>query len=492
MKSIETLRQQTSGKARNAQVPAQCPELYQFLGETVIEQAMTMAERVIPGDIEAAQAARTTRREIFEYIAHYFHRSTLKLDYLAPIGKGLNLAHRPFLTPSGPAGGEEFTFAEQYRWDTYFQNRALILIGAYDIARDQLLNLVDAFDTFGRIPNALTTDFLSHPQPPLEAMAVYDLLQASYTVDEWSHAMMRVVGQDLVQEWWDYRTGKKNPRQSADFVATYGHHLTRYTSIHFHPLLASCQDGKDHNWINAYYGENYLPVQLNAILYANLGYLADYQQNHLGNSELAATYRELQAALRADFQHYFWVDAGKWRGFRNYSIEKDATGKILYGDLAAEIFPLFVGIATPEQAEVTRQNLWDYYRGDYGLAATSEELRAGGSLETAPPGWEFQWELNCWSPLMLIAVEGLLRYSESNDDLFFRDATTYQENWLRWAENEFWNAPPTERGFHEKGPYDSHVQVEPGFYGVLQGFGWTIATYLTFLHRLAQQGQLNI
>lgn len=484
MKDVRSLRQKILGIAKTTTQPIHRPELFNFLGLQHKDRVKNLAQRIIPGEEKQKISAREKRKDIFNYIVEFWERSLLSAPYKSDIGYGLNLAKRPYLTPSGPGTGEHFTFAEQYRWDTYFQNKGLILAGGYDLAKDQLLNLADVFDEYKRIPNALTTVFLSHAQPPLEAISVVDLLEAGFPAGEWSKQMIRVIEEDLLTEWWDFETGKLHKRQVLPTVEKYGL-LTRYTRMHFHPLLTGCEDGKDHNWISATYGSDYLPVQLNAIIYQMLTVLIDYfKDEKLGNDKTKADlYRQYQQQLYKDFQKFFWCEKGKWKGFRNYSIHKSSEGSILYGDLSAEVWPLFVGIATEEQAEVIKNNLAKYYAGDLGLATTSLELREGGSIQQEPQGgWTFQWEYpNCWPPLMYVAVEGLKKYG------YEKEALDYQKRWIKAVEIEF----PIIHGFAEKSPYAQDVPIFEGYYGVVHGFGWTIGVYLDFINDLAKRNLLD-
>jgi len=486
---LDQLRQLIEQPSKTTPVPR--PDLYGFLGDSPEKQAEALATRVLPGSSSGMVATRDSRQDIFRYIIGFLHRSTFEMPYLADMGKGNNLARHPFLAPSGAAAGAAFDFAEQYRWDTYFQNRSLILAGATELAIAQLNNLAEVFESFGRIPNALTTWFLSHAQPPLEIFGLFDLLDAGVPAGDWSDKLADMVERELFKEWWDLGSGKKNPRQTPELTERYGDTLTRHTSIHYHPLLVGCEDGKDHNWISAAYGEHYLPAQLNAILYGLVDRLARYFETHRLDATRAALYRNVLADLGAAFKTHFWVGEGRWRGFRNYALATNGVdhteGPIRFGDLAAEIWPLFVGLATPEQAEITRRNLADFYAGEYGLATISPALREGGSIAKEPEGWSFQWHENCWPPLMIIATEGLLRYSTSPDDAFAKDALAYQARWIKWAEEEFARSG----GFHEKGPYTANQETEGGYYGTIQGFGWTIAAYLTFLNNLAAKGQLS-
>jgi alpha,alpha-trehalase len=311
----------------------------------------------------------------------------------------------------------------------------------------------------------------------MEIFSAFDLIKAGVPKVGWLEKLINVVEEDLFVEWLDGGGGKVHSRQTKETLERYGL-LTRYTGIHYHPLLASCEDGKDHNWISLTYGDKYLPVQLNSIIYGILDHLVMYYNDrHLGNNlARAGEYSELKEQFLQDFQEIFWCENGKWTGFRNYLIIPGSEGQILYGDLAAEIFPLFNGIATAEQAEITKNNLEKYYKGDYGLATTSLELRKGGSIEEPSGNWSYQWEYpNCWAPLMMVAVDGLKRYG------YAKEALGYEKNWVQFIEKEFYK----NGGFAEKSPYSSHVKVEKGFYGTVKGFGWTIAIYLQFLRDLA-------
>ena len=70
------------------------------------------------------------------------------------------------------------------------------------------------------------------------------------------------------------------------------------------------------------------------------------------------------------------------------------------------------------------------------------------------------------------------------EGIFFHQRV--QKKWVAWLEAKFETDPSQTRTFHEKAPYDTKVPVGKGFYGNLPGFGWTIASYATFLHRIAQ------
>jgi len=472
MDDLLKLRQLLLKKTTVVDLPKTRGDLYQFLGNTKEERVANLAKKILGKNVSES------RKKIFQYIIDFWERSTIEVPYKAPGFKGINLAKRPFITPTGSNDAQTFAFGEQYRWDTFFQNRGLILAGGLDLALGQLLNLTDVYDEFKRIPNALVSPFLSRPQPPFEMRMVIDLLGAGMPHNQDIIKAVHVIEEELVTEWLDYKSGKQNHRQSEDMVKKFGM-LTRYEP-HSNPFMVGCEDGKDHNWITATYSYEHLSVQLNAILYGTISSLHEYYLSAVwgNNAEKASIYDNLKQCLYADFQKTFWCTKDKWMGFRDYSLLKGKEGHILYGDLSAEIFPLFFKLATPEQAEKTKNNLETYYKSDIGLSSTSLELRNGGSIPVEPAGpWKFQWEYpNCWPPLMMIAVEGLKNYG------FVKEAKEYEQSWVTYVEKEFENIG----GFAEKYPFSTQTKVEPGYYGNMKGFGWTIATYLSFMKDLTK------
>lgn len=470
MDKLLKLRTLLLQKTKLVDQPKKRGDLYQFLGVTKEERVNCLMKKILGDKVSQ------NRKKIFEYIIDFWERSTIEVPYKAPSFKGLNLARRPFLTPTGDNDGNSFAFGEQYRWDTFFQNRGLILAEGIDLAFGQLLNLTNVFNEFKRIPNALVTPFLSRSQPPFEMAMVMDLLNAGLANNDQLASVVRTIEEELVSEWLDFDSGKQNHRQSKELVEKHGM-LTRYEP-HSNPFIVGCEDGKDHNWITATYSFEYLPVQLNAILYGTVSSLYEYYSlSTLGNNkEKAKIYDELKKEILNDFQKTFWCNTGKWEGFRNYSLIKNKEGCILYGDLSTEVFPLFFKLATQDQANIIKDNLSNYYSGNIGLAASSLELRVGGSIPVEPLGaWKFQWEHpNCWPPLMMIAVDGLKNYG------FIKEAIQYEKQWIQYIETEFNRI----NGFTEKHPFSTSIKIEEGYYGNMKGFGWTIATYLYFLHDL--------
>ena len=122
----------------------------------------------------------------------------------------------------------------------------------------------------------------------------------------------------------------------------------------------------------------------------------------------------------------------------------------------AGVFPLFVGIATEEQAHAVA----DMLRKDF--------LHVGGLVTTAIDNGQ-QWDApNGWAPLQWVAIQGLKRYGY--DDLANEIAT-------RWT-------ALNERVYDATGKFVEKYNVENddglgggGEYALQDGFGWTNGVY---------------
>jgi alpha,alpha-trehalase len=134
------------------------------------------------------------------------------------------------------------------------------------------------------------------------------------------------------------------------------------------------------------------PVELNALLY---GLERDLGEIHeiLGEGSAARSWRERAARRLAAIDRLLWDTE---RGlYLDYDLRKRARRDYLF---ATTLYPLWVGLATPDQAERV-------------VAAALPRLEARCGLLTSDTVTGAQWDAPYgWAPLQLIAVEGLRRY----------------------------------------------------------------------------------
>ena len=70
-------------------------------------------------------------------------------------------------------------FNELYYWDTYFTNKALLVLGQAEQAANNTKDILYLIDRFGYMPNGNRTGFLRRSQPPYAALMVNDVYRAS-------------------------------------------------------------------------------------------------------------------------------------------------------------------------------------------------------------------------------------------------------------------------------------------------------------------------
>jgi alpha,alpha-trehalase len=193
-----------------------------------------------------------------------------------------------------------------------------------------------------------------------------------------------------------------------------------------------------------------IPIDLNSLLYHLELTIADGYRASF-NLVQSRVYRK-KAKLRAEaIQEYMWdTNEGYFKDY-NFHHGVHTSVKSLAG-----VFPLYVGIATPEQAHAVAEII----RKDF--------LYPGGLVTTAIDNGQ-QWDApNGWAPLQWIAVQGLKRYgyNELADEIA-----------NRWTDLNT-------RVYEATGKFVEKYNVESGDglggggeYALQDGFGWTNGVY---------------
>ena len=133
----------------------------------------------------------------------------------------------------------------------------------------------------------------------------------------------------------------------------------------------------------------------------------------------------------------------------------------------AAAYPLFFGIATPEQAARVAQRIH------------TEFLKAGGWVTTLHNTGQ-QWDSpNGWAPMQWITFCGLERYGFENEA---------RTGAARWVEDNIAVYRIHGRLLEKYNVESSGVAGGGGEYDVQDGFGWTNAVLLRFMRKL---GMLN-
>jgi alpha,alpha-trehalase len=299
-------------------------------------------------------------------------------------------------------------FQEIYYWDTYFANLGLIAQGMIEQARNNVDDLLYLVERFGFVPNGSRTYYLKNSQIPYLAMMVsdifeltrdeawlsdaYQLLKTEY--DFWMQKRATVTGlnryyhnagpAELLNAFQDMqkRLGRTDEPGEAEQLARGAHVIAEYESgMDFNPRFES--RGCDFN-----------PVDLNCNLYRYEQNLAHFSAI-LGNGETAAWERRAERR-RELINRFCWNEANGL--FMDYDF---VNGRPAAVRSVVTLYPLWVGLATPEQARSVLDRL-KVFEADFGLLSCEKR-------DNAPV--VFQWDYpNGFPPMQYIAIKGLLNY----------------------------------------------------------------------------------
>ena len=230
-------------------------------------------------------------------------------------------------------------------------------------------------------------------------------------------------------------------------------------------------------------------VDLNAILYrveTDIAALLDdyYPQGFTRNGEVhtAAGWREKAQARRRAVQQYLWNE--EHGTFYDYNVSRGSQNHFVS---ATNLFPLWAGLCSREQAEKTVKSQLPALLCRGGIAST-----APISAEISGP--ERQWDYPYgWAPHQILIWEGLERYGFKEE--MQRAAFAWVGMIIR-ATVEY-NGLIPEKFNVEKGSHKT--DVEYGNVGAIfdyvpqGGFGWTNASLVLGIARLtdAQKAELN-
>lgn len=326
----------------------------------------------------------------------------------AHLRKGVLPLPYPFITPSddGPFNGVQFY------WDTFFADRGLLLGGRTADAQNSVEDLFWLIDRLGFVPNYSTADGAYRSQPPLLAWMVQDLFAATGDRAFLGRGYAAVAKEHAF--WMRERstpTGLNRYYHSAPeaYLGEFGHAMQRRLKLSLPEednrlfalhKLAEAESGWDFNPRFDDRCDEFLPVDLNSILYSMETLLADW------------------AALLAPQEEAGWRRAAADRALRmNKWMADPATGLFYDYDFvnsrrspvysAASFMPLTVGLASPGQARAAAVLGLPMLECSHGAATCA--VHPAGPVA-------YQWDRpNGWAPLQHFICTGLARYGYAEE-----------------------------------------------------------------------------
>jgi alpha,alpha-trehalase len=206
---------------------------------------------------------------------------------------------------------------------------------------------------------------------------------------------------------------------------------------------------------------HYAPVCLNSLLYKTEKDLESLSRE-LGREPESHDWEQRAAKRRESIDKYLW-NAAQGLYF-DYDFTRHTQSTYEY---VTTFYPLWVGLASPEQAAAVLGNL-KVFDQPGGLAMSTQETTGQ---------WDYPYG---WAPTNLIAVEGLRRYG------YEADADRISQKFLSMVLENF-RRDGTIREKYNVATRSSETHIKAGYSENVIGFGWTNAAFLELLHALPDE-----
>jgi alpha,alpha-trehalase len=479
--AVQTQRLFGDGKRFVDAVPKRAPEAIMAdyhanpPADTAALRRFVLDNFILPADIPTpanSPAGGVNPAPLLDHIAALWPHLTRQPEMPPPGSSALALP-APYVVPGG-------RFREIYYWDSYFTMLGLVQDGRMDLVRSMVADFEHLLETYGHIPNGTRTYYLSRSQPPFFALMV-DLLPLGDEATQRRHLaalkrehdfwmsgnsclakqthqpdacrrVVRLADGSLLNRYWDDRDSPRDESYAED-VETAHQATDRPAPELYRHLRAAAESGWDFSsrWqddagkLSSIRTTDIIPVDLNSLLWQLERSIAR-RCALLADRPCADLYEQQAAARQGAIIRHLWQP--KEGRFADYDIRAGRATPVLS---AATLFPLFAGLATPEQAKAV-------------AALTERELLAPGGLRTTQIRSGQQWDApNGWPPLQWVAVEGLAHYGHQS---------IAQEIAQRWIGT-------VDRTYRDTGKLLEKYNVEErlpgggGEYPLQDGFGWT-------------------
>ncbi len=422
-----------------------------------------------------------TAMELQEHIERLWPVLTRQADD-SIAGTLIPLPH-PYIVPGG-------RFGEIYYWDSYFTMLGLQVSENHQgMIKNMVNNFAHLINTIGYIPNGNRSYFLGRSQPPFFSHMVRLLAETDSTVKltdylaameteylfwmegdsqltEAKPAHRRVVRMpdgSFLNRYWDDRP-QPRPESYQEDVLLAQKTTSQPADSLYRNLRAACESGWDFStrWLQdpqdlgTIMTTNILPVDLNVLLWHMEQTLAEACEQ-AGQTAKAKDYAKWAEERKQAIRTYFW-DEGNGI-FTDYLWTEGTQTGI---PTLAMCFPLWMELATPEQAQACARLL-------------EEQMLAPGGFVTTLSRSGQQWDApNGWAPLQYISIAGLEAYG--HHDL----AAEAARRWISLNRSVF---KASGRLTEKYNVMAEGTEAGGGEYPVQDGFGWTNGVLLWLLQQ---------
>lgn len=378
-------------------------------------------------------------KECLSYIEKYWKGITYRVKEDGGVRIGLPNA---FVSPNNGIFA-----SDQFYWDTYFTILGLIAARKVELAKGMVDNLLYCFERFGIIPMRNRFYELGISQIPFLVPMIEEVFEATHD-KHWLKRAALIAEKELKNYWTNDELTELHPVYQG---------LSRYCDHYILSATAEHESGWDMTSRFKDRCLDFLPVDLNSCLYRYETGLSQIFML-LGDKERAFVYMHEAQQRKETMDKLMWNEE---RGcFFDYNYQQKEQ-HIFYS--VACFYPLWAGLASPEQAQKMRASL-AVLECENGIANTQkEDLLMPFRQHDYPNGWpQQQW----------IVVDGLLHYD------FMEDAHRIAKKWLDMNKDLFEKTGT----FWEK--YDvanKGVGKSSDRYSTQGGFGWTNAIFIRLI-----------
>jgi alpha,alpha-trehalase len=346
----------------------------------------------------------------------------------------------------------EFDYDELFYWDSYFMVQGMLDEEHKDFVMGILDDLIAEFKRFKIIPNSSQTYMTSRSQPPFLTSFIFDVFDTYHPGKKWLKEHIDVAKEEYQTVWMGTR--KPHARQIYDG-------LSRYYDFNYLHDIAELESGWDMTTRFGRKALNYLPVDLNSLLYK-------YEMDFARAAEILGKNHEVYKWRAAAHRRRERIDGLMWSQLKgmyyDYNYIKKQRGSV---ESLAAYYTMWAGLADEKKAAKLVSNL-KLFEEKGGLTAT-DAPQIGQFVPGAIPS---QWaHPNGWAPLHFIVVKGLQRYG------YHQEAQRIAMKWLKT--NLDW--------YQDHGIFlEKYNVVQPdkppakGVYPAQTGFGWTNAVFERF------------
>lgn len=393
----------------------------------------------------------------------------------------------PYVVPGG-------RFREMYYWDSYFTMLGLVESGEKQLTRQMVDNFAYLIDTYGHIPNGTRSYFLSRSQPPFFSFMVELVAQTegddayrrylphlqkeyAYWMEgsqtlkpgEAARYVVRLADGSLFNRYWDDRDTPRQESYIQDRETAEQAHGRPANEV-YRDLRAGAASGWDYSsrWLED--RKNMATIRTTAIVPIDLNSLMYHLESTIALAcqksampDCTEAYSARAERRKQAIERHLWNSAGYYADFdwKKNQLSDQIT--------AATLYPLFVGVPSPERARFTAKTV-------------ETTLVKPGGLNTTQIDNGQQWDApNGWAPLQWIAVSGLRRYGQ--DQL----AQTIGRNFLAQVQALFEKEHKLVEKYSVEG---EKLGGGGGEYKLQDGFGWTNGVVLKLLSLYPRQAAL--